>query len=137
MRVLFWYCDRIQWTPAMKTVEDAPEGQANTVQKVVAAFVHVEPRDFDEERRSKVETKLVKNCKWLASKWKTRHIVLHSFTHLGEDKATPEQARELFDSAKARLEKVDYTVTETPFGYFLDIEMKAPGHPLARIYKEF
>jgi hypothetical protein len=26
---------------------------------------------------------------------------------------------------------------QTPYGYFNDLSMDAPGHPLARIYKEF
>ena len=25
MRLLFWYCDRFAWTPAVKTLEDAPD----------------------------------------------------------------------------------------------------------------
>jgi len=35
------------------------------------------------------------------------------------------------------LEATDYAVAQTPFGYFLDISIKAPGKSLARVYKEF
>jgi len=85
MRVLFWYCTRFDWVPASKTLEDAPEAVAAQNANVVVAFVHVEPGD--PEPNSSAETKLVKNAKWLARKWDTRQLVLHSFTHLGEKKS--------------------------------------------------
>ena len=78
MRVLFWYCTRFDWVPASKTLEDAPAAVAAQNANVVVAFVHVEPGD--PEPNSSAETKLVKNAKWLARKWDTRQVVLHSFT---------------------------------------------------------
>ena len=135
MRVLFWYCDRFGWAPGQKTLADAPEAVAAVQDSLIAAFVHVEPQDV--EAGNSAETKLVKNAKWLARKWETKQIVLHSFTHLGEQKADPVQAKALLDRAEDRLVTAGYTVTQTPYGYFNDLNIKAPGHPLARIYKEF
>ena len=99
------------------------------------AFVHIEPKDV--EGGSAAETKLVKNAKWLARKWEITRVVLHSFTHLGQEKADPVQARALLDRSRERLRNAGYSVDQTPYGYFLDLAIKAPGHPLARIYKEF
>ncbi len=135
MRVLFWFCERIAWTPTQKTLPEAEDPSAREITKTIAAFVHVEPRD--EEHPGKVETKLVKNVKWLAGKWDTRRVVLHTFAHLAEEKADPDFARPLLMRARDRLEGAGYEVVETPFGYFNDLELKAPGHPLARVYKEF
>ena len=135
MRVLFWYCDRFQWNPSLKTLDDAPEAKADSMEKAVAAFIHVEPQDI--ENGGPAETKLVKNAKWLARKWETDLIVLHSFTHLGEEKAEPGQAKALFDRAQVRLESAGYIAVQTPYGYFNDLSIQAPGHPLARIYKSF
>ncbi|MBW1841021.1 MAG: threonyl-tRNA synthetase editing domain-containing protein [Deltaproteobacteria bacterium] len=134
MRVLFWYCDRFDWTPAVKTLDDVPEAEPAENENAVVAFVHIEPNDV--ETGSSAETKLVKNAKWLARKWEITQIVLHSFTHLGEKKADPETARALLDRAQNRLKTAGYTVVQTPYGYFLDLSIKAPGHPLARVYKE-
>ena len=135
MRVLFWFCDRLAWTPAMKSLEEAPEALPGTYEKTVAAFVHIEPKDLEEG--SQAETKLVKNAKWLARKWETNRILLHSFTHLGEEKAAPEEALSLMNRTQERLESAGYSAGQTPYGYFLNLSMDAPGHPLARIYKEF
>ena len=135
MRVLFWYCDRFEWNPAMKTLEDAPDcGPAGSKQAVVA-FIHVEPKDV--AAGNSTETKLVKNAKWLARKWDTKQIILHSFTHLAEAKAEPDQAKALLDRVEERLVNAGYSVGQTPYGYFNDLVIQAPGHPLARIYKEF
>lgn len=135
MRVLFWYCDEFGYVPAMKTLEDQPDATAARHTGTVVAFVHVEGRDLQEGATA--ETKLVKNAKWLARKWDTKRIVLHSFTHLAQEKAEPQQAKALLDRAQARLEAAGYEASQTPYGYFLDLELKAPGHPLARIFKEF
>ncbi|MCD6496684.1 MAG: hypothetical protein J7M25_00055 [Deltaproteobacteria bacterium] len=135
MRVLFWYCDRFAWVPSMKTLDDSPDADAASYEKQVVAFVHVEPADLEEG--SSAETKLVKNSKWLARKWDTKNVILHSFAHLGEDKADPAGARALLDRAQQRLIAAEYAVIQTPYGYFLDIQIDAPGKPLARIYKEF
>ena len=135
MRVLFWYCDHFSWNPAIKTIDDAPDAKADEYEKVIVAFVHVEPKDVDNGNTS--ETKLVKNAKWLARKWDITKIVLHSFTHLGEEKAEADKAQKLLKRVQDRLKNAGYATVQTPYGYFLDLSIKAQGHPLARIYKEF
>ncbi|GAB6886970.1 hypothetical protein JCM13304A_04680 [Desulfothermus okinawensis JCM 13304] len=135
MRLLLWYCDVFAWNPSIKTIEQAGQAKAETYEKVVVAFIHVEPQDV--KPGSSAETKLVKNVKWLARKWNTKRIVLHSFSHLGEEKAEPDLAKKLFDNALKRLNNAGYEAVMSPYGYFNDLEIKAPGDPLARIYKSF
>ncbi|MCK5836801.1 MAG: hypothetical protein KAH09_06005 [Desulfobacula sp.] len=135
MRVLFWYCDKFAWTPTIKTLENVHEAKPEAKEKVVVAFVHVEPKDIQDGSSS--ETKLVKNAKWLARKWDVKKILLHSFTHLAEEKAEPDQAKLLLDRIQERLIKADYDASQTAYGYFNDLVIEAKGHPLARIFKEF
>jgi len=135
MRVLFWYCDKFAWTPTIKTLDNVPESGPEIKEDVVVAFVHVEPRDI--ENGSSSETKLVKNAKWLARKWDVKKILLHSFTHLAEEKAEPDQAKLLLDRVQERLVKSEYEASQTAYGHFNDLLIEAKGHPLARIFKEF
>ena len=135
MRVLFWYCDKFGWTPTIKTLETATVSASEAHEKVVVAFVHVEPKDIQDG--SSAETKLVKNAKWLARKWSVKKILLHSFTHLAEAKADPDQAKFLLDRVQDRLLKAEYDASQTAYGYFNDLTIEAKGHPLARIFKEF
>ena len=135
MRVQFWFCDKFAWTPTIKTLDDVPDSGPEQLENVVVAFVHVEPRDIQEG--SSAETKLVKNAKWLARKWDVKKILLHSFTHLAEEKAEPGQAKSLLDRVQDRLHQAEYDVSQTAYGYFNDLAIEAKGHPLARIFKEF
>ncbi len=136
MRIIFWYMEKFNYHPAIKNLEDAPAVENGAeITEAIVAFVHAEAED--QEKASKVETKLVKNLKWLAGKWQCKTLVLHSFAHLSESKSAPEFLQQLFDSAQQRLEGAGYRVHQTPFGYFLDIEIVAPGKSLARVYKEF
>lgn len=135
MRVLFWYCEKFAWNPTIKTLEDVPDANPDERKNVVVAFVHVEPKDIEDG--SSAETKLVKNAKWLARKWDVKKILLHSFSHLAEEKADPDEAKSLFDRVQDRLENAGYEASQTPYGYFNDLSIEAKGHPLARIFKEF
>jgi len=72
--------------------------------------------------------------KWVARKNKTNTIILHSFAHLSDSKASPAFTKAIFDEAEKRLQNADYLTAQTPFGYFLDLNIKAPGFSLARIW---
>ena len=136
MRVLFWYMDSFEYAPAIKNLDWAETVSTGAeFTDAIVAFVHGEAED--EQNYSKEETKLVKNIKWLAGKLNCKTIILHSFAHLGESKCEPAFLKQLFNRAQDRLEATDYAVAQTPFGYFLDISIKAPGKSLARVYKEF
>ena len=135
MRVLFIYCNRFEYKPTIQTLDFVEKmEQGRSFKKVQTAFIQVEKED--EERESSVLKKLVKNIKWLCGKNGNKHVVLHSFAHLSESKAEPEFTKELFNKVQAKLENVDYQVEQTPFGYFLDLKVDAPGFSLARVYKE-
>jgi len=134
MKLLMIYCKKFAYTPTIKTVESAEENtQAGAFTNVQTAFIQVEAEDVDREKE--VEKKLLKNLKWVAGKNEVKQIVLHSFAHLSESKADPEFTKNMFDSVQARLENSGYEVSQTPFGYFLDLEVDAPGFSLARVFK--
>ena len=124
------------YKPAVKNLDAADErATPATLENALVGFIHVEPED--EEKLGYVETKLVKNLKWAARKNETSLIVLHSFAHLAEAKAQPETTRRLLDNAAARLQKAGYETHQTPFGYFLDLDMHVPGHSFGRLFKKF
>jgi hypothetical protein len=136
MKLLLIYCSGFAYTPTVKVLEDAADAEGTTSHKnILTAFIQAEEKD--EEDMKGVEKKLVKNLKWAAGKNNTRKVMLHSFAHLSDSKASPEFTAELFLNAKERMENADYETYMTPFGYFLDLDMQAPGYSLARIFKSF
>jgi hypothetical protein len=136
MKLLIFYVNSFTFETHHKGLESADEIDINdTIENAALGFIHVEEKD--EQDSSNVETKLIKNLKWAARKNDTNRIILHSFNHLSESSANPEFTKQLLNNAELRLKNSEYEVSQTPFGYFLNIKMDAPGKPLARIFKEF
>ena len=134
MKVLVMYVDEFGYHPSQKnldTVEEVNKGAKFT--ESIVAFIQVEESDEEYDVKSR-EKKLVNHLKWTARKNNCRSIVLHSFAHLSESKASVEFTKEIFDQAEIRLQNADFKTAQTPFGYFLDLEIKAPGFSLARIW---
>ena len=136
MKLLMIYCTKFSYQPQIKTLDEFPDyTEGKVFEDALVAFIHAEPNDESEAKG--VETKLVKNLKWAAKKNGTKNVVLHSFAHLAETKATPEFTKDLFDKAEERMKNAGYICEQTPFGYFLDIDVQAPGVSQARIFKSF
>lgn len=134
MKVLFIFCRKFGYTPTIKTVDNAidtvsPEGFEN----IQTAFIQVEEEDIENEKS--VEKKLIKNLKWICGKNQSKEIVLHSFAHLSESKADPDFTKAFFNQVDERMKNAGYIVHQTPFGYFLDLQIDAPGFSLARVFK--
>lgn len=128
------YCSKFRYHTSLKTVENEPDlDEEREYENVLVGFIHLEAED--EANLAALETKLVKNLKWAARKNGTDGIVLHSFAHLSESKASPHIVKGFLDGAQARLAAAGYRAFQTPFGYFLDLELAAPGRPSARIFK--
>jgi len=134
VKLLLLYMTEFAYHPTVKVLEDFPDiEEGQTVKEVQTAFIHAEAGD--EEKVTVVEKKLLKNIKWAAGKNNTRRVVLHSFAHLSDSKADSRFTKQLFDRVEERLKNSGYEVSQTPFGYFLDLEVKAPGYSMARVFK--
>ena len=136
MKLLMIYCDTFSFTPTIKTLESFDDVSENIkFENTLVAFIHAELSDETEIKS--VETKMVKNLKWAAKKNDTKNVVLHSFAHLAETKANANFTKELFNRVEARMKNADYICDQTAFGYFMDLDIKAPGVSQARIFKSF
>ena len=136
MKLLMIYCDSFSFNPTIKTLESFDDvTEKETFQNTLVAFIHAEEKD--EEDMKSVETKMVKNLKWASKKNDTKNVILHSFAHLAETKADPHFTKELFDKVEARMKNADYVCNQTAFGYFMDLDIQAPGVSQARIFKSF
>jgi len=136
MKLLMIYTKKFYYNPTIKTLENFETIENDfEINNALVAFIHAEEQDEDDIKN--IEKKLVKNLKWAAKKNNTNIVILHSFAHLSESKANPEFTKELFNLAEARMKNANYETYQTPFGYFLDLSVDAPGYSLARIFKSF
>jgi len=135
MKLLIIYADKFGYKTSNKGLQNAEtiEEESHYTNSLVG-FIHFEEKD--EENLSSVETKMIKQLKWAARKNETEKIILHSFAHLSNSKGSPELTKQLFNSAEERLRNSGYEVSQTPFGYFLDLNVQAPGNSFARLFKD-
>jgi len=134
VKLLLFQAKRFYWQSFSKTLDDvADQDVSETVENTVVVFLHAEAED---EAKPKLETKVVKNIKWLANKRGLENIVLHSFTHLSGSTASPEFAQDLLNRLDERLTTTGYQVWQTPFGYFCEWDLSVFGDSLAKVFKE-
>ena len=136
MKLLMIYADKFAYKTNIKNLESVEKYEENKqIENALVGFIQVEQKD--EEDIAKAETKMIKNLKWAAKKNETTNIILHSFAHLSTSKADEKVTKEMFNRAENRLKDSGYETSQTPFGYFLDLNIQAPGKSLARVFKEF
>lgn len=134
MKVLVMYVNEFSYVPAKKNLEEAETiTKGDTIKDAILAFIQVEESDEEKDVKSR-EKKLVNHIKWTARKNDVKRVILHSFAHLSESKASIEFTKDVFDLAEKRLQNADFETSQTPFGYFLDLKIDAPGYSLARIW---
>ncbi|RJQ49315.1 MAG: hypothetical protein C4538_02445 [Nitrospiraceae bacterium] len=136
MKMVMFYVHEWWYRTASKSLPEVPDvGKEEVVKDAVVIFYHAEADD--EGNKDSVIQKFVKNTKWIAGKFKTKNVVLHSFNHLSMSKSSPEFAHALLNDVVERLQRTGYTVMTTPFGYFNEFKMHVAGDSLAKVYKEF
>ena len=121
--------------PHQKNLEDAIETpESVAMQEGVVALIHIEPSDL--ETRGKSVTKAIKQLKWLARKFETLNIALHSFAHLAAHSAPPEEAQSILEEMQQRLTATGFSVCSSPFGYFNEFKLHVAGPSLAKVFVE-
>jgi len=124
------------YEPAEKNLESAETISTGALfENAIVAFIQVEEADEAYDVTSR-EKKLVNHLKWVCRKNNCNKVILHSFAHLSASKASPSFTKELFDQAEGRLQNGNLETAQTPFGYFLNLNIQAPGYSLARIWTE-
>jgi hypothetical protein len=134
MKLLMFLSKEFTFRPFEKTLPEAGDSSDEVqVSEAAVVFVHSEPED--EADSAGLETKFVKNVKWIAGKRGFKNVVLHSFTHLAETSASPQFAEAFLQNAASRLRNTGYQVTLTPFGWVCEWELAVYGESLAKVFK--
>lgn len=135
MKLLLFYAHRWWFKTASKGLPYVPDiNLEDEMKDTVVIFFHVEKED--EEKVKSVFEKFIKNTKWLAGKFNTKNVVLHSFNHLSTSKASPEFSEKFLLDVSEKLKNSGYNVMQTPFGYFNEFIIHVSGESLAKVFKE-
>jgi len=134
MKLLMIYCSEFSYKSTDKSLDSAEEiDQSAVFNQAQLAMIQMEEHD-------ELKPPLKKSCnfiKWLGRKHEFKQLILHSFSHLSDSKASPEFSAQFLDQMQERLGNSGFDVHQTPYGYFLDLNIQAPGFSLARVFKSF
>jgi threonyl-tRNA synthetase len=136
MRLLIWHVDSFTAEPTERgrsKIADA-EPRAVSVSDGLVVFAAVEKAD--ELEPDAVAARAAQAIAEAARQLGAHDILLHSFAHLFVELSTPAAAREVLASTQRQLEVDGYTVCQSAFGWFNQLEMRAKGHPLSRIARQ-
>ena len=137
MKLLCFQAKRFRWKTYSKSlVAIADQDAEEEVAEAVVVFVHAEKSDEKADRKITILRQTVKHIKWLANKRKIKNIVIHSFSHLGGETASPDCAQTFINAVAQRLSETAYVVWTTPFGYSCEWDLSVYGDSLAKMWKE-
>ena len=136
MRLLIWHVDAFAAEPEQrgrsKVADEAP--RPVRIDEGLAVLAACEKRD--EAEPDAVAARASEAIADIARRLGARTVVLHSFAHLFVELSSPSVAREILDAVQRQLEGRGYAVSQTAFGYFNRLELRAKGHPLSRVARE-
>lgn len=127
MRLLMFHVERFWYRPNESSENKTEVGES------VLVWIHSE--ESDENNKSSVIRKMVKNIRWLSKKVGCETVILHSFAHLDESKASPDFANSLIEEVASRLREREFTINIVPFGYFYEFNLHVKGPSLAKVFK--
>ncbi len=136
MRLLIWHVDTFVAEPSERgrsSLADASPRPAR-IGEGLAVFAAVEKAD--EAEPEAVAERAAAAIADVARRLGAHDVVLHSFAHLFVELSTPAAAKQVLDATQARLEQQGYAVTQSAFGWFNRLELRAKGHPLSRIARQ-
>jgi hypothetical protein len=135
VKLLLFYAHKWWFKTAEKGLPQVPDVEMeDSMENAIVVFFHAEKED--EEKGKGLLEKVVKNIKWLAGKFRTKNVVIHSFNHLSSSKASPEFSELTIQQTSERLQSSGYRVMCTPFGYFNEFSISVGGGSLAKVFKE-
>jgi len=136
MRLLIWHVDSFSAEPTERgrsKIADA-EPQRAHIEDGLVVFAAVEKGDEPEPQA--VATRAAAAIIEVARQLGAQRVLLHSFAHLFVELSTPKVAREVLNETQRLLEAEGIQVSQSAFGWFNQLEMKAKGHPLSRVARQ-
>lgn len=132
MRLLLWHVDYFASRPTARGRSRVADAEPPAVQVEEAVVVFAQAEKADEADPAAVAGRAAQAIAEVAAGLKARSIVLHSFAHLFGELSAPAVAREVLTHVERELAERGYSVQQTAFGWFNQLDLRAKGHPYSR-----
>lgn len=136
MRLLLFQAQHFEYRAAQRGSPlgaETPQPENERIEHALIAFLQMEP--IDEQRPEALLNQAVKYFRWYTRKRQLTRILLHSFAHLAEERSSPEFALDFFNKLEDKLQQHQLEVSQTPFGWSLEWDLKVEGHAFAKTFK--
>jgi threonyl-tRNA synthetase len=136
MRLLIWHVDAFSAEPTERGRSKVADATPQAVSIGEGLVVFAATETADEADPEAVALRAAQAIKDTAGRLGVRTVVLHSFAHLFVELSTPVTSRAIFDGVQSWLEANGFEVTQSAFGWFNRLDIRAKGHPLSRIARQ-
>ena len=134
MRLLMWHVDAFTAEPTERGRSPVAEENPHAVTIDEGLVVFVASEQADETDADAVVARATQAVTQMARQVGTQTVVLHSFAHLFVEKlAAPATARELLRRMQETLATEGFAVSQSAFGWFNRLDLRAKGHPYSRV----
>lgn len=138
MRVLVWHLDRFRSVVTEKGRSPVcEEPRAREAMAANCALCMIAVEKADEGRVEDVAARFAEFAGEHARTIGVTTFVLLPFSHLFVQLGDPHTALAIFDSIETKLVSAGLDVIRLPFGWFNELELKAKGHPVSRVARQF
>ncbi len=136
MRLLIWHVDNFTAEPTERGRSKIAETEPQTASVTDGLVVFAAVEKTDEPEPDAVAARAAQAIAEVARQLGAHDILLHSFAHLFVELSAPATARDVLRAIQRLLEADGYTVSQSAFGWFNRLEMRAKGHPLSRVARQ-
>jgi hypothetical protein len=136
MRMLIWHVDAFVAEPTERGRSKVADANPLAVRVEDGLVVFAACEKADEAEPAAVAARAADAIADVARRLGAREIVLHSFAHLFVELSAPAVAGDTLNATQAHLEAAGYAVSQSAFGWFNRIEIRAKGHPLSRVARQ-
>lgn len=135
MKILLLHTDYIEYEAKKKAVPQAPDltDTKGRMEEALAVFVAVEKDD--EPLVEEVVNQATEEIVDVAQKVSATKIMLYPYAHLSPNLAGIDAAQDILRKLNKSL-AAQYTVHQSPFGWYKAFKISCKGHPLAELSRE-
>jgi hypothetical protein len=132
MRLLMWHVDHFASEPTERGRSKVADAEPARVSVEEALVVFAQSEKADEADVAGVAERAAEAVADVAGQLKARTVVLHSFAHLFGELSAPAIARDILNQTEAQLTARGFEASQTAFGWFNRLDLRAKGHPYSR-----
>ena len=133
MKILLLDSEYLEYEAKKKAIDNPEElkKEKDKIEDCLTVFACAEKGDS-----TGISKKAVKEIKDACSQIGKKRIVLYPWVHLSSNPSSPKKAMKIFSQIKKDLEKEDFEVHKSPFGWYKAFNISVKGHPLAELSRE-